>query len=362
MANIIETILDSVDIFLAWASSALKQTTESYCELQTADSPTVLVNNDGSLASILRIQGVKALIGSQEFETIQNGLLRSLQASMSRSGHSMQVYFNYDKTGIQEEIIEIFKSAQETAKRLNLSLGDLFSERVEYLARYCANEEVCVVLWTRPSALTGEQYKHAMQDKQKTIKRLKIPPFRFTQNIIAAISDLRNEHDSFVRSVTNDFNALGIVANLLNVHEALYFVRSSVDADFTDRTWRPVLPGDKITIKELKTQAGNIADVLWPSLAKQLLPRDAENIDLRTARVGDRVYSCIFIDLFPKELQRFIDLLARTLPTQIPWRISFLIEGNGLASLKVKNALTSVLSWTSAQNRLLNDAINLLYR
>jgi len=360
MAKIIESILDSFDIFLAWASTALKQTTESYCELQTADSPTVMVNNDGSLMSIILVQGVKALIGKQEFDYIQDGLLRSLQASMARSGHAIQVYFNYDKEGIQGEIIEIFKSAQETAERLQLSLKDLFGERVSHLARYCAHEDVYLVLWTRPGALTNEQYKHAQKDKQRMIKKLKIPPFRFTQNIIAAIPDLRDEHDSFVRAVTNDMNALGIAAYLLEVHDALYAVRRSVDPDFTDRAWRPVLPGDKITIKELKTQAGNVADILWPSLARQLLPRDAEDIDLRTARVGDRIYSCVFIDLFPKELQRFIDLLSRTLPTHIPWRMSFFIEGNGLASLKIKSALTSVLSWTSAQNRLLNDSINLL--
>ena len=70
-------------------------------------------------------------------------------------------------------------------------------------------------------------------------------------------------------------------------------------------------------------------------LARQLLPRDGENIDLRTARVGDRIYSCVFIDLFPKEVQQFIDLFTRTLQTQIPWRISFLIEGGGLGSLRI---------------------------
>ena len=360
MANVVEIILDNVDTFLAWASSALKQTTESYCELQTADSPTVLVNNDGSLVSILRVHGVKALIGSQEFDYIQSGLLRSLQSSMSKLGHAIQVYFNYDKVGIQDEITEVLRAARETAKRLNLSLDDLFSERIEYLAGYCAHEEVYVVLWTRPTALTSEQFKQAAKDKQKNIKKFKIPPFRFTQNLIAAIPDLRDEHDSFVRSVTNDMNALGVVTDLLGVHDAIHAARYSVDPDFTDRTWQAVLPGDKITIKELRTQTGNIADLLWPSLAKQLLPRDAENLDLRTVRIGDRIYSCVFIDLFPKELQRFIDLLARTLPTRIPWRISFLAEGGGLSSLKAKTALTAVLSWTSAQNRLLNDSINLL--
>jgi len=194
----------------------------------------------------------------------------------------------------------------------------------------------------------------------KLIKKKNIPPFRFTQNIMAAIPDLRDIHDSFARAVNSDMNAIGIVTKILEVHEALYVMRRSVDLEFTDRNWRPLLPGDKITIKENKKTAENIADILWPSLARQLLPRDAENMDLRTVRIGDRIYSSVFIDLFPKDIQKFANLLARTLPTRIPWRISFTIESNGLASLRLKSALTSVLSWTSAQNRLINDSINLL--
>ena len=124
-----------------------------------------------------------------------------------------------------------------------------------------------------------------------------------TQNLIAAIPDLREAHDSFVRSVLNDLNMLGIVTNLLEVHEALYEMRHTVDPDFTDRAWKPSLPGDKITIKEMKNMRGDISDIMWPSLSRQLFPRDAENIDLRTARVGDRIYSAVFIDLFPKEIQ-----------------------------------------------------------
>lgn len=360
MGNIVEGILDSVDVFLSWLSSGLKQTTESYCEIQTADSSTVLVANDGSLLSVFRIEGVKALIGSDEFNQLQDGLLHGLQTVMSNVGHAIQVYFAYNKDEIKDEIKQILSPAEDTAKRLSLNLDDLFKERVDYLSNYCSHEEVFIVLWTRPSVLTNEQNQRAMKEKIKLIKEKKIPPFIYTQNIMAALPDLRDVHDSFVRGFYNDINALGIVGNVLEVHEAIYVMRKSVDLDFTDRLWRPSLPGDKITVKENKKIQGTIADVLWPSLARQLLPRDAENIDLRTARIGDRLYSGVYIDLFPKDIQKFSNLLARTIPTRVPWRISFLIESNGLSGLKLKTALTSVLSWTSAQNRLINDSVNLL--
>ncbi len=90
------------------------------------------------------------------------------------------------------------------------------------------------------------------------------------------------------------------------------------------------------------------------------MPRDAESLDLRTVRLGDKIYSCVFIDLLPKEIKPFNALLQRTLAARIPWRISFFIEGDGLRTIKLKSVLASVLSFSSAQNRLLSDANNLL--
>ncbi len=360
MNKFISSILDSIDIFLAWLSTSLKQTTASYCDLQTADSPTTLVAHDGSLVSVLRVRGVRALVGEEEFDRIQLGMQQTMQTAMSRPGHTIQVHFNYNKDDIKSDIANILKGAIETARIIPLDLDDLFQERIDYLSKYCAQESVHLVLWTRPSLLNREQANRAVKDKMKMIKDQKIPPFRHTQNLIAAIPDLRDAHDSFVRGMQNDMNALNIVTNLLEVHDAIAAMRMTMDPDFTSSEWRPFLPGDKITIKDSKQIQGDISDIMWPNLARQILPRDAENINLRTARIGDRVYSSVFIDLFPREVQQFMNLFKRTVATQIPWRISFLIEGGGLSSLRMKSAISAVLAFSSSQNRLLNDSINLL--
>lgn len=360
MGKIVNALIDSVDTFIAWTSTSLKQTAESYCDVQTADSPTVLVGHDGALLSVLKIHGAKALVGAEEFEDMQAALMRSLQSSLSRPGYSIQVHFNYSKEAVKEEIADIFKPARQSAEKIGLDLGDVFAEQVDYLSRYCASESVHLALWTKPLSLTGEQSKRAVKEKAKVIAEKKIPPFRYTQNVIAAIPDLREAHDSFVRAVNNDLNAMGISTDLLLVHDAVHEMRMTVDPEFTDRAWRPVLPGDNIKPKLAKNFKGEISDLLWPSLAKQLLPRDAENLDLRTCRVGDQMYTSVFIDLFPKDIQQFVHLFGRTLQTHIPWRISFLIDGGGLSSMKVKSALAGVLAFSSAQNRLINDSVSLL--
>ena len=318
------------------------------------------MNNDGSLLSVIRVDGVKSLIGREEFDQIQLGFQQTLQTTMSQRGHFMQVYFNYNKDEVKTEITDIFASARATAERLSLRLDDLFAERIRHLSRYCAHEETYIVLCTGLKSLTGEQLKRANKEKIEQIKKQSIPAFRYTQNILAAVPDLRESHDSFVRSVVSDFEQLGLILSLLEVHDAVQAIRRSVDPDFTAQDWKPVLPGDQITIKALKKSTGAISDVLWPSLAKQVIPRDAENLDLRTVRIGDKDYTTVFIDLFPKEIQTFVRLFSRTLQTHIPWRISFSIESDGLGFSQARAAMASVLSVTSAQNRLINNSLKLL--
>jgi intracellular multiplication protein IcmB len=360
MAGYVESFLDGLDTFFAWLSTSLKQTTESYCDLETADSPTVLVGHDGALLSVLQVHGVRELVGGDEFNRLRDGISMSLQTTMGQTGRSLQVFFYHDKQNIKNYIEDVCLPSRETAERLKLDLADLFEERTDFLSKYCAEEYVYIVLWTHPIALSGEQLKVAVQDKIKMIREQKIPPFQASQNVIAAVTELRDAHDAFVRSVLTDFNALNVYTELLEVHDAVRAMRMSADPDFTARTWQAILPGDKIPVREIKDFEGNVTDILWPSLAKQLIPRDGENIDLRTVRIGDKAYSSVFIDLFPREIKPFITLFSRILPTHIPWRISFLLDSDGLATLRLKGFLSAILSFSSAQNRLISDSANLL--
>lgn len=358
--SFIDPFLDGIDSILAWFSTELKQTAESYCDLETADDPHTLVARDGSLISVIRVHGVTRLVGQEEFDMIHQGLTQSLQATLKRPGHVVQVYFSYDREAVKPEIEEILAPAKATSKRLKLELDDLFAERVNFISRYCAHEELYFVLWTRPYSLSNEQLKRAGKEKLNFIREGKLPPFRNGQNLIAAIPDLREAHASFVRSLVTDLNALNVFCNLLEVHDAVYNMRRSADPDFTAKDWRPVLPGDKVPMREVKPGSNEMSGLMYPPLSRQIFPRDAESIDLRTIRVGDRIYTPIFIDLFPQDLKSFIALFARTLPTRVPFRMSYLIESGGMATLTFKSAMASILSFSSAQNGLVHDAVRVL--
>ncbi|HHL3471458.1 TPA: type IVB secretion system protein IcmB/DotO [Legionella pneumophila] len=360
MANWSESFFEGVDTFFAWLSTSLKQTTESYIDLETADSPTVLVNHDGSLLSVLKIEGITGLAGPEEFERLVEGLANSFQAAMGRPGHALQVYFSHDKQNIVKMIKDIYDPAEATASRLELNLRDLFEERVNYLSQYCAEERVYFVLYTRPFNLASDQLKAANKAKMKMIKDTKAPPFKNTQTIFAAVPEIRDTHDAYVRAILNDLDALNVIAKLLEVHDAVHAIRMTGDPDYTADDWRATLPGDKIPVRELNNFEGDPSDLLWPPLSRQVLPRDAEIIDLRTVRVGDKIYASTYIDLFPKDVRPFISLFSRILPSHVPWKISFLLESEGLSTIKLKGLLAAILSFSSAQNRLISDSVNLL--
>jgi intracellular multiplication protein IcmB len=360
MASWSDSFFEGVDTFFAWLSTSLKQTTESYIDLETADSPTVLVNHDGTLLSILNIEGITALAGAEEFERLVEGLTNSFQAGMSRPGHALQVYYSHDKQNIRQLIEKIYEPALDTAARLELELKDLFDERINYLSQYCAEEKLYIVLIARPFNLAGDQLKAAQKAELKMLKENKTPPFKNSQTVFAAIPELRDTHDAFVRAILNDLSSMHILASILPVHDAVHAIRMTADPDYTSPDWRATLPGDKIPVREQSNFEGDPSDLLWPSLAKQVLPRDADALDLRTVRVGDKIYSTCYIDLFPKDVRPFINLFSRILPTHTPWKISFLIESEGLDTIKLKGLLAAILSFSSAQNRLISDSVNLL--
>ena len=91
---LINKLFDNIDSFFAWFSLSVKQTTDSYCDLETAEDRTTLVAHDGSLLSVIEIDGITHLLGAEEFNRLHEGIALSLQTNMKRTGHAFQFYFS----------------------------------------------------------------------------------------------------------------------------------------------------------------------------------------------------------------------------------------------------------------------------
>ena len=107
-----------------------------------------------------------------------------------------------------------------------------------------------------PSALTCRTNEAISEEKIDTMRDQGLPVFNDTQFICAAIPELRELHDSTTKSFLEGIRFLGIVCDLLGIHDAVYEMRRTVDQEFTSPDWSPHLPGDKIKPAAVKDQPG----------------------------------------------------------------------------------------------------------
>lgn len=354
--------LEITDLFLEWLSVSLKQTTFSYCQLETVFNENILATRDGSLISIISLDGVKHLVGNDELNRIHEVFNTTLQPAMKKNGQSLQIVFSYDNQLVEGNLNDIIEPSRQTMEKLNLDLDDLFNARIKALKNNTAIENVYIVIWTTPLHLSKQQNKAANKKKRKFLSKNKIPSMRDAQGLFAPVIELKDAHESLTRAILNDLSANSFAVKLLDAHEALYHTRKTIAPLYTGKDWQACIPGDKIPIrtnlrKKLRNnKSKDVSDILWPPLNKQLLPEDGEIVNLRIARLGGYIYAPIHIDLFPKNVKTFDVLFRRILAAKIPWRMSFNIDSDGMPSLNVKSTIGAILSFASSYNALINDA------
>jgi intracellular multiplication protein IcmB len=359
---IIDPIIDIVESLMAWtATSILKQTFPAYCKIVTSDSDTSLVGSDGSLASVVRLDGTGLLIGTKEFDHLVESVTRSLQPFLSSLGHSVQVFFMRDPELVRREIEDSQRPSLETMRRHGLDIEELIEERTANMAKYCSSEQCYLVLWTKPSSMSSDELKRDRRAMQELIKSKNIPPMSQAQYLYTAIPTLRNRHTSFVDAVLADFKDFGLRVSLLEVHSAIHASKMTVSPSRTDLDWRPALPGDKIVPRVLKgIGPRDISEVMWPKLEEQIMGADCEVRSLRTVRIADRFYAPMVMEHYPQQPQAFDKLFRRLGESGIPYRVSFMIDPEGLNSLKFKATMATFLAFASDTNKKIKAAVEAL--
>lgn len=351
-------IVNGLDSIFVWLNSVLKQNLADYSDLETAQDDYTLVTKDGSLLSLIRIDGYKSLINVSSFlQNISSPFASGVSSPFKKSGHTMQIWFSIDPTKSERSVREALAPSYETIKKLNLDLKEILDERVANISNRANYEECYIVLWTRPSALVKNDMKQEMSRKKK-MRLEQVAPIKYSQDPFAANGALQNMHNTFVESINTLLSHnIGIASHVLTVKEAARGIRNSIDDEFTAKDWEPSLPGDPIYPNVRKdSHKAEEWDIVWPKLSWQVCPRDAEIIGNKLVRIGEKIYAPGYVDLFPKDVLPFAQLFSN-IGGGFPWRMSITIEGDGLASVATKGLFASILGFTSGDNKLLNEGV-----
>lgn len=354
----LDTFVHGIDKGLRALSETFYGPVGSYCRLETVDREA-LVADDGSLISVLRLEGALRQVGVAEYTTIVNGLTEKLQSTLSRPGHSVQVVFEYDPESSGARIREMLLPSRLTAQNLGLHIGPLLEDWGQALERYCAMENCWLVLWTRPTVLAESLRKNAMKERFASMSKAPMQPG--CQHIAAAIAGLHDAHNGFVAGVLDAFSQVDLLVHSLNPHEALRDVRLCIDPEFTGRNWQARIPGDPLPMRLPDPNAPPSAllhNMLHPDFKTQLWPREGLMLARNALQVGDRVFGPLIMTLMPqtpKPFQELFRVLSRR-DERMPYRIAFLLEPGGL-NLGIKPLLSAVLAFASSDNKRFNKAV-----
>ena len=352
-------ILDSVDQILATLAIAARQPLGSMTTLETIDDKRTFVASDGSLMTLLRVDGARKVVGGVELEELNEGARIALAPYLDRAGHALQVWYVRDPDGAPLTVARALQPAERAASAIRLELDDLFAERKRRLPAYLAAESFYVALWTRPVSLTKSQANQAKQEAGEFLKGQ--PKNSRGMKLTFTPENIRSRHLGFSTSMQQDLSALGIRCELVDAHEALRAIRISVYPDTIENKWKPSLPGDPTPARPMEGgETNDVSGLLWPTLSQQLFNRDAEQVSPNAVRIGDLIFTGVDLTLAPEEVQAFSALLSRLAENRMPWRISFLFEGGGSDSLSMKGIFSSLLTWASDDNKRINNAIKQL--
>ena len=333
---------------LAPFQKALRQSVSSFINLETADSKTVMVSTDGSLITYFKVEGSRQIIGQEEYQNIIEQATIKIGSRFDRLGHAIQVYYVRDPDRIGLELEKAIKPVRVTADSVGMEIQDLLDERVRHLKRFLSHEESYFVLWTRPSALTKNELDRCKKDAQDGGKKW-VNASR-SQFPLAALEPLRTRHKSFVAAVTSGLDDLGIRGEVMEVHDAMRAVRSNMFPDRANENWRACLPGDPIPARA-PTSRVDMSDLLWPNLPSQLVAGDAKVVGKTVCRIGNLLWAGADMVLAPMDATPFPSLLSRLVEADIPFRISYLIEGGGIQATTMRTFLSTLMGVTNPENK-----------
>lgn len=341
-----------IDKFFGPLAKTFRQPVESFIRLETSDDNVSFAAADGSLMTVVRVDGARQIIGDAEYRRILSDSVVKFGARFDRPGHAMQIYFLRNPDRMSEEIKILLRPNREAARNIGLEIDDIFDERGKNLANYLSHEEIYFVLWTRPVILTksdmAREREHARRRKWVTAPDAQYP--------FAAIEALRTRHKSMIVAVVTALREMGIQAEEMDVHDAMRAIRVNLYQSNADSNWQACLPGDTIPARA-QEERGDVSQMLWPSLPQQLAQHSARIVNDHMVEMGRYLWGGVDVVLAPQDPLPFPSFLNRLAEARTPFRMSLFIEGGGIQGAALQAFLSSVLAVTNAENKQIKESL-----
>ena len=144
------SILDLVDnLFVDLFGNLLSDSLQERIRIESVEDERTLSLKDGSLVSIISIEGSKLQLSSPELAEAASRMRISLAPFLSDPGHAVKFTFARDPTSAERIAKGAAMHNRRQAKRLGLEVEDMFSDRERKLAECLVRETNLISVHTR---------------------------------------------------------------------------------------------------------------------------------------------------------------------------------------------------------------------
>jgi intracellular multiplication protein IcmB len=333
-------------------------------DLETADDDVTFALNDGSLSTLIRVDGIRTLVGAEEFSVLSRVVTDALSMMLKSEGRTAAFYYAYDPF-YKDDVRQAFSGMRQTAKNFKVEMDDVFDDWERAVGNYTHGEDVYVAITSRLSLLPGYQrrtQKTTMQANNRGALPLHDSVWG-SQRMNNIATEIRSDHAAKVSSFIENLGKASVSAEKCDVREAIRLMRAALFP--TGRHYEPILPGDRIPVR-VKDKIGavygnrDVLEINYPALHRQIF-REPLVLENGAVRVGDRWFQGIVMDVPPENLSTvYFNSLFRKIndaPDPFRWRMGLHVDGGGLNLLGWKGMFATLFAGTSPVNRRFNKAV-----
>lgn len=300
---------------------------------------------DWSVVSFLELRGAYQVQTEEEKERSLDILAEGLRSVMGLRAHAIQVCIYYNPDGGEKIVKHEIDALKNGGLAKKIDLSDIMDQWTKDLGKHVKEERIVLALWTFPSAVSnfGDSKKRFLKENAHRRPSGTAP-------LTQMLPEQQQAHEKFLMSVRPSCERAGLATKIMDTNEALWFMRYMVDEEMTSEDWKPTFNN---RVGQPLPLPGSDAPFVIPNLSQQLFPRDAEVIQNKFVRIGNRLHAPMYLTLAPQIINDFNLFLQSIQDKRVGWRICWTFHGAGQDNfyLKINASLAQFLYWAGTQNK-----------
>lgn len=370
MTNFVDRLFDGVEDLYDGIRGWTKADHTQYFPIACPHDDQVLALYNGSLMSVIRINGYMGQYFPEKFKALRAEWIKFIRNSTSgknASGSDLFWFLEFDPDGMKDEIMQSRKLMIDAGKRRGLTSEDVLLEEAGVYGSICARERQYLLVVTHLDSLPKADQKSALAERMRDIKIS--AKGRNGMSLKAGVRALEALHEQQVNKIkmfmSNEQSRYSI--ERLDCYTAMKEMRFSLLPQGTGSGWKALLKPKDIrsrATEEVKQASKDVQGAtakpndwtfkLPPKLANQML-EDAVDLG-KYAVMGDRIYAPMYVSELATNPEHLESFLETCYTRRLPVRLAYSLMTNSSQANYWNRLFASVFSFASQSNRQISKA------